>query len=195
MPVGTQDSNDQGRLLFGRLLRLHGLRYLFALVSAAYFACTALVIFSLSFRASWGSLGSLFAAPGALLAALGHSWAALGRSWAALGRSWEALGRLLAALGLLLAALEAILERRTKICKTSMPKMTDLGSQKGAKREPKSNPKRTKIEDKNRCEKTPIQDRLEAALGRSWAILEAILRSKKCQKSFVLNGFVKNLVF
>ena len=35
----------------------------------------------------------------------------------------------------------------------SMPKMTDLGSKKGAKREPKTTPKRTKIEDKNRCEK------------------------------------------
>ena len=33
-----------------------------------------------------------------------------------------------------------------------MPKMTDFGSQKGAQREPKSTPKPTKIEDKNRRE-------------------------------------------
>ena len=38
------------RSLFGRLLRLHGPRYLFVLFSAAYFACTALVVFSFSFR-------------------------------------------------------------------------------------------------------------------------------------------------
>ena len=94
------------RALFGRLLRLHGPRRLFDLFSATYFACTALVIFSLSFRPSWGPLRSLFAALGALLAGLGRSWAALGRSgaplgpllgalgcsWASLGRSWGDLG-------------------------------------------------------------------------------------------------------
>ena len=38
------------RYLFGRLLRLHDPRYLVALFSTACCACTALVIFSLSFR-------------------------------------------------------------------------------------------------------------------------------------------------
>ena len=38
---------------------LHGPRYLFVLSSVAYFACTALVIFWLSFRTSWDPLGSL----------------------------------------------------------------------------------------------------------------------------------------
>ena len=90
---------------------------------AACFACTALVIFSLSFRppvstncllGSLGlcfllvcsllaGLGPLLAALGPLLGALGPLLAALGlllgRSWALLGGSWEALGRLLAALG------------------------------------------------------------------------------------------------
>ena len=63
----------------------------------------------------------------------------LGLSWAAFGRSWPLLGR--------------SLNDMPKIIKKSMPKMTDLGSQKGAKREPKTTPKRTKIEDKNPCEK------------------------------------------
>ena len=40
-------STQQAR---GRLLCLHGPRYLFVLFSAAYFACTALVVFSFSFR-------------------------------------------------------------------------------------------------------------------------------------------------
>ena len=99
---------------------------------------------------------------------MGASWTQLGASWAALGRSWEALGRLLAALGPLLAALGAILERHAKIIKKSMPKMTDLGSQKGAQREPKSNPKPTKIEDKNRCEKN-------TSSRSSWGRLGTIL--------------------
>jgi hypothetical protein len=67
-----------------------------------------------------------------------------------------------------LAALGAILERHQKIIKKSMPKMTDFGSQKGAQREPKSNPKPTKIEDKNRCEKN-------TSSRSSWSRLGAIL--------------------
>ena len=50
----------------------------------------------------------------------------------------------------------------------STPKMTDLGSQKGAQREPKSNPKPTKIEDKNRCKKN-------TSSRSSWSCLGAIL--------------------
>ena len=69
------------RSLFGRLLRLHGPRYLlaafsaacsalngprhlFVLFSSACFAWTALVTFSFSFRTSWAPLGSVFAALG-----------------------------------------------------------------------------------------------------------------------------------
>ena len=114
--------------------------------------------------------------------ALGRSWASLGRSWAPLGRSWAALGRsraplgpLLGALGellggswQLLTALGAISERHAKIIQKSMPKMTDFGSQKAAQREPKSNPKPTKIEDKNRCEKN-------TSSRSSWSRLGAIL--------------------
>ena len=108
----------------GRLLRLHGRRYLFALFSAACFACTALVIFSLSFPASWGPLGSLFAA--------------LGWSWGALGRSWAALGWLLIAIGPLLAALGAILEQHPKIIFKPMPKMMDFDSPKPPQMAPNS---------------------------------------------------------
>ena len=75
------------RSLFGRLLRLHGPRYLFAFFSGVL-----------------GPLGSLFAALGALLAALGRllgafgnllgtSWSLLGASWGVLGRTWAVLGR------------------------------------------------------------------------------------------------------
>ena len=72
------------------------------------------------------------------------------------------------ALALLLAALGAILERHQKIIQKTMPKMTDVGSQKGAQREPKSTPKPTKFEDKNRCEKN-------TSSRSSWSRLGAIL--------------------
>ena len=85
---------------------------------------------------------------------------------------------LLGALGALLAALGAILERHAKIIKKSMPKMLDFGSEKGAQREPKSNPKPIKIEDKNRCEKRteirPSWARLGAILGHFWSPLGVI---------------------
>ena len=169
----VQQANGKRRLsstqqACGRLLRLHGPRYLFALFSAVWFACTALVIFSLSFLVSWGPLGSLFAALEPLLAALGHSWAALGRPWAALGRSWAALGPLLATHGPLLAALGRLLGcswpllgRHAKmILEDSMPTITDFapqrvpkGSQRGARIEPKRDPKRRKKQDEVRHEK------------------------------------------
>ena len=76
------------RSLFGRVLRLHGSLYRFALFSAACFACTALVFFSLFSRVSWGLLGHF-------LPLLGLSWALLGRSWAPLGPLLGALGGLL----------------------------------------------------------------------------------------------------
>ena len=71
-------------------------------------------------------------------------------------------------LGALLAALGAILEKHQKINQNLMPKLTDVGSQKGAQREPKSNPKPTKFEDKNRCEKN-------TSSRSSWSRLGAIL--------------------
>ena len=49
-------------------------------------------------------------------------------------------------------------------------KVIDFGSQNGAQREPKSDPKRTKIDDKNQCEKNissrPSWSRLGTILGR-----------------------------
>ena len=162
--------------LCGRLIRLHGPRYLFFLFSAAYFACTALVIFSHSFRTTWVSFCCSLPLLGLSWEALGRSWGSLGRLLAALGpllaalgRSWEPLGSLLAPLGLLLDALRTILEQHAKIIKKSNPKMTDLGSQKGSQMAPKSIPKRTKIDDKNQCEKNtssrPSWSRLGTILG------------------------------
>ena len=94
----------------------------------------------------------------------------LGRSWAPLGPLLGALGELLGGSWQLLTALGAISERHAKIINKSMPKMIDFGSQKGAQREPKSNPKPTKIEDKNRCEKRtdirPSWKRFGAILAR-----------------------------
>ena len=101
---------------------------------------------------SWGSLGRLLASLGPLLAAL--------------GRSWEPLGSLLAPLGLLLDALRTILEQHAKIIKKSNPKMIDLGSQKGSQMAPKSIPKRTKIDDKNQCEKNTSSRPSWSRLGR-----------------------------
>ena len=90
LPVALARPSLSFRFLFGRLLRLHGpcclfvhfsvacfalsgTRHLFVLFSFACFACTALVIFSLSFRTCWAPLGSVFAA-------LGPSWLAFCRS-------------------------------------------------------------------------------------------------------------------
>ena len=76
-----------------------------------------------------------------------------------------------------------------------MPKMIDFGSQKGAQREPKSNPKPTKIEDQNRCEKKTSSrsswSRFGAILGRFLTALEVMF----VEKTFVLKLFVKIHVF
>ena len=99
------------------------------------------------------------------------------------------------ALGALLAALGAILERHEKIIKKMMPKMTNLGSQKGAQREPKSDPKPTKIEDKNRCEKIteirPSWNRFGAILGRFGSPLGVIF----IDFSLVFKAFRENSRF
>ena len=99
---------------------------------------------------SWSAFYRSRAAPGLLLGRSGPLLAALGGgSWAALGRSWAALASLLSALGALLAALGPLLERHAKIIEKSMPKMTDLSSQKHPKMTPTSDPKRSKIDAKN----------------------------------------------
>ena len=96
------------------------------------------------------------------------------------------------ALGALLAALGAILERHAKIIKKSMPKMLDFGSEKGAQREPKSNPKPIKIEDKNRCENNTSSrsswSRLGAILGRFLTALGVIF----VEKTLVFKAFREN---
>ena len=112
---------------------------------------------------------------------MGHSWALLG-----------ALGRLLAALGALLAALGAILERHAKIIKKSMPKMTDFGSEKGAQREPKSNPKPTKIEDKNRCEKNTSSRSSWSRLGAILGHFGGHLGSQKSSETVCFKRFREN---
>ena len=99
------------------------------------------------------------------------------------------------ALGALLAALGAILERHAKIIKKSMPKMLDLGSEKGAQREPKSNPKPIKIEDKNRCEKNTSS---RSSWGRLGAILGHFgghLGSQKSSETICFKRFRENSRF
>ena len=51
------------------------------------------------------------------------------------------------------------------------------GGQDGAKMKPKWSPRGTKIEDKNEDEKTALEDRLGAVLGRSLVVLGAVLGS------------------
>ena len=63
---------------------------LFAFFSAACFACTALVIFSLSFRPP-ASLARASLSFRSLFARLGPSWVTFCRSWGSLGRSWALL--------------------------------------------------------------------------------------------------------
>ena len=73
--------------------------------------------------------------------------------------------------------------------------MTDFGSQKGAQREPKSNPKPTKIEDKNRCEKNTSSrsswGRFGAILGHFGSPLGVIF----LDFALVFKGFRENHVF
>ena len=74
-----------------------------------------------------------------------------GASWGALGTSWGALG----------ATLKNHQEIDTENDRFWLPK----GCQKGAKIAPKRDPKRTKIEDKIRHEKTTLKIHLGAILG------------------------------
>ena len=185
-----QQANGKRRLSFSLLFFAFTCCFLFVAL-----LCSALLLLCLLLLLVWlvlVALGCLLAGLGPLLAALGALLAALGlllgRSWALLGGSWEALGRLLAALG-------AILEKHQKINQKTMPKMTDFGSQKGAQREPKSNPKPTKIEDKNRCEKRtepkPSWNRFGAILGRFGSPLGVIF----IDFSLVFKAFRENSRF
>jgi len=167
----------------------------------AFASCVALL-----FVIHFCCVCSLLTGLGPLLAALGPLWVALrpllgalglllGRPGAPLGPVLGALGGSWGALGELLAALGTILERSTKIIQKWMPKMTDLGSQKGAQREPKSNPKLTKIDDKNRCEKNTSSRSSWSRLGAILGDLGSHLGTKNRLKPFVLNGFVNIRVF
>ena len=73
--------------------------------------------------------------------------------------------------------------------------MADLGSQNGAQREPKSDPKRTNIDDTNRCEKNtssrPSWSRLGTILGRFGTDLGVIF----IDVSFVFKAFRENQRF
>ena len=67
-----------------------------------------------------------------------------------------------------------------------------------AKSAPKSTPKRSKIEAKNQESKKPIQDDLGLVLGRSWAVLGAILgRLGPQNRALALGGarFFENSLF
>ena len=64
-----------------------------------------------------------------------------------------------------------------------------------AKTAPKSIPKRSKIEAKNQDEKKPIQNDLGPVLGRSWAVLGAILGPWKRSKHYACRCFVRNHFF
>ena len=69
--------------------------------------------------------------------------------------------------------------------------MTEVGSKKGAQRVPKSSPKRTTIEDKIDAKINYLQDRLEAVLERSWAVLWPPLGSFLLFLYWFLKLFVK----
>ena len=126
---------------------------------------------------SWPLLAALGQLLGLSGGDLGRSWTALGRSWAALGHSWALLGR--------------SWHDTKKSLKNIMKKMTDLGSQNGAQREPK----RTKIDHKNQCEKNissrPSWSRLGTILGRFGTDLGVIL----IDLSFVFKAFRENQRF
>ena len=92
---------------------------------------------------------------------LGH----LGGFFGTLGRSWVPIGRLLEHLG----------DPSVDFYRFSLNKAgccAELGLQKGAKMEPKIDPKPTKIEDKNNEENKSLS---KTVLERSWGYLGPIL--------------------
>ena len=141
-----------------------------------------------SFGAVLRAFGSSWEALRGILGDLGRSWMVLGRSWGVLGCSWGRLGRVLRGLGSVLEGLgrswgdtlsSPISDRffdgfdRQKGAKREV-RQSDLGSQNGSK----SDSKRIQNEDDFRNRKKAFQDHLGPVLGRSWVILDAILRSK-----------------
>ena len=98
----------------------------------------------------------------ALGGVLGRSWGVLRGSGGVRGASWEALGRSWSGLGGHLAARRFLIDFWIDF-------RVVLGTQKGAKREPKRYQNRTKIEGKNdvekRCFSRPSWSRLGAILG------------------------------
>ena len=145
-------------------------------------------VFGAQLGASWAPLGASWAALGANFALLARSWPLLGRSWPLLGRSWDALGTLLAALG-------AILDKHQQINQKTTPKMSNFGSQKGARREPKSNKKPTKIEHKNRCEKNTSSRSSWSRLGAILGHFGGRLGSQKSYETVCFKAFRENSRF
>ena len=105
-------------------------------------------------------LGPIFYRFGGVLGGLGSIFGRFGGSWGAFGGSWEGSWRLLGGLGRLLGRLGsawAVLSENNALVSASgavsvliwVPK----GGQDGAQMGPKSDPRRTKIEDKNEVEK------------------------------------------
>ena len=102
-----------------------------------------------------------------VLGRLGGSFGGLGGSWAALGRLLGGLGRLLGHLGRLFGNLGVVLDRSWTILAvmvdfsvSKLLRAASFGGPRGAKMkskwgqdEAKSDPRRTKIEDKNGDEK------------------------------------------
>ena len=87
------------------------------------------------------------------MGSFGRSWGCLGGSLAALEASWEALGGLEAVLDRSWAALSRHGSFRVVLKPTGPRAARHLGAQRGAKMRPKSDPRGTKIDDKNEVEK------------------------------------------
>jgi len=79
--------------------------------------------------------------------------------------------------------------RHAKTIEKSMPKMNNVGSQKGAKRDQKSNPKRSKIEDKHRCEERTGLRKYRGRLGPIFRHVEGQLGVQKSLHTFCVKRF------
>ena len=111
-------------------------------------------------RASWASGGG----PGGLL---GGPGGVRGASWERLGRSWGDLG----------ATFKAVRFRIVFLIDFERQKgaqREDLGSQNGAKIDPKITQNRSQFSRAKKYPSRPSWDRLGAVLGRSWAILTGL---------------------
>ena len=79
---------------------------------------------------------------------LGGSWRLLDRSWPLLGRSWNNM------------------QKPSKNRYQQLPILAPKGVPNGTQIDPKTDPKRTKIDDKNRCEKNTSSRPSWSRLGR-----------------------------